>query len=107
MPHPTSDSAFSVTSGDNLNTKMSNLVLDYPASDVQSQVSSLKKRRHRELDRCWNLVDKSEDTLLAVCSRGKDDSDSRSVKSSNNKRTIKLQKKMLNKMCLEVDLAKQ
>jgi hypothetical protein len=63
-----------------------------------SQSSHLKKRRFRELNNCWNLEDGDSETLLAVC-----DEEARSTKSSSNKRRIKLQKKLLNKVCFEVD----
>jgi hypothetical protein len=50
------------------------------------------------LNNCWNLENGDSETLLAVC-----DEEARSTKSSSNKRRIKLQKKLLNKVCFEVD----
>jgi dsDNA-specific endonuclease/ATPase MutS2 len=68
--------------------------------------SSLKKRRYRELDRCWNLVEDAadNDTLYAI--KQATDDETRSAKSTSNKRSIKLNKKILSKVSLEVDLIK-
>jgi hypothetical protein len=72
----------------------------------------LKKRRFRELDRnCWSINDtKSETMLVATATQNVQEEVSIKSKSTSlnksNKREIKLEKKLISKLCLEIDLAK-
>ena len=73
------------------------------ASQSSKNSMNLKKRRFRELEKCWELdaADSQSDTLIATS----DNTDAFSER-SNKRRTIKLQKKIINRVCLEMDLAK-
>lgn len=65
-----------------------------------SRRSSTKlRRRYRELDgTCWE-INNDDDVLVATT---KDDQ-----QRSSNKRTLKLEKKLLNRACQEADLVRQ
>jgi hypothetical protein len=65
--------------------------------------NNLKKRRYRELDRCWDVEDSQSDTLIANFTKTEESMSTKSTKS--NKRSVKLEKKLISKVCLEVDLA--
>ncbi len=99
---PASVSEFTSDSNEDIKSKLSQLQIECTRSSQDA--SSLKKRRYRELDRCWDFVEGEDaDTLRAISNA---EGDLRSTRSSNNKRQLKLQKKVLNKVCLEVDLIK-
>lgn len=65
---------------------------------VASKRSSFKKRRYRELDgTCWEINnDAGSDSLVATSNQPR----------SSNKRTLKLEKKLLNRACQEADFAR-
>ena len=75
----------------------------YESKSISS--SKPKKRRYRELDRCWDLEDSQSDTLIANFTKTEESLSTKTTK-SNNKRSIKLEKKLISKVCWEVDLAK-
>lgn len=75
--------------------------------DTSSHRSSqkYKKRRYRELDSCWSINDsKGQDTLRATHNTTPEGQHTSSK--SGNKRELKLEKKLISKLCVEVDHAK-
>ena len=82
----------------------SNMMADQSFESKSVSSSKPKKRRYRELDRCWDLEDSQSDTLIANFTKTEESSSTKTTKS--NKRSIKLEKKLISKVCWEVDLAK-
>ena len=71
----------------------------------------MKKRRYKEIDSQWDLnIDQGSNSLIAVeaeaQSQNESDRISTSSRKGNNRRCIKLQYKNINRMCLEMDLAR-
>ena len=77
---------------------------------MKSKKSQLKKRRYKEMDNQWDLnMDQGSNSLIAIEGEAKSNlSDQLSSYSRKNdkRRCIKLQYKNINRMCLEMDLAR-
>lgn len=70
----------------------------------------LRTRKHAELEKCWELDQASREDIFIATSdkqrhlKRKTNSDQTTCDSSKQKRKLKLDRKMLNRACLETDL---
>ena len=89
----------SVSDNNSIRNRLNELTLDNQDNNTSS--GQYKKRRFRELDQCWLINDEVQETLIATHKSTPSD-DPKSIK-SGNKREVKLEKKLISKMCQEID----